>query len=162
AFVEATRLGKVTLEGLGGLGTDINSGVYVEGSGTVVKSADGALSITGTGQGHGTDNQGIEVVGAGVVEATGRGAVTLTGHAPGAPPAITFVSGNGSGSLQAGTGDVTLSGDVIDLGDPGSISGSGQLFLQPHTPSRPIQLGGTSDAPGYLTIKSADVAAIAP
>src|SRR5262249_13370908 len=102
-----------------------------------------------------------------VVGATGRGAVTLTGQAPGDTPAITFIGvsdfGTGKGSLQAGTGDVTLSGDVIDLGDPGSVSTTGhaRLFFQPFTASRPIQVGGTSDEPGKLTFTQADADASA-
>src|SRR5262249_14258580 len=112
-------------------------------------------------QGSGSGNYGILVDRLAVVEG-GSGNVTLTGQAPGDTAAITFPASDIGARLQAGMGDATLRGDVIDLGDPGSVSGSGRLFLQPYTASRPIRLGGTSDAPGHLTITSADAAAIAP
>ena len=71
------------------------------------------------------------------------------------------MSGTG-GTLATGSGDLTLIGNVIDLGAANSVSttGSAQLFFQPLTASRPIILGG-SDTTGSLVFSTTDRTAIA-
>jgi hypothetical protein len=96
--------------------------------------------------------------------AGGTGAVLLQGQAPGDTAAITFNAfGLGSGKLQSGGGDVTLTGDVIDLGLAGTITSTagGQLVFEPYSTNRPIVLGAGTDQPGALTFTPTDGAAIA-
>ncbi len=80
-----------------------------------------------------------------VTLSSGGGAITLTGDI-----------GNGIGSggtikltggvVQAGAGNIVLAGDVVTLGSANSINGTGSVTVQPATSSRPIQIGGISNA----------------
>jgi hypothetical protein len=56
----------------------------------------------------------------------------------------TFVFSNGgsiSGNLDGGAGNLTLTGDEIAFS--GSVSGTGNLILQPLTPTQSIKIGGS-------------------
>jgi filamentous hemagglutinin family protein len=66
---------------------------------------------------------------------------------------LTGTSGNNDGiwlkaPIASGTGNITLTTDRLDLNSGGGdkLSGSGNLILQPLTPSLDLQLGGTGSA----------------
>ena len=159
--------GTVTVQGTGGATSGgANIGVIVHVTGAMLTSSGGNISVTGTGGGTGSNDFGIDVENGAAVTATGSATLTLTGT--GAPTANTAavtasgaMSGTG-GALTTGSGNLTLIGNVIDLGAANSVSttGSAQLFFQPLTASRPIILGG-SDASGSLVFSTTDQAAIA-
>src|SRR5262249_34140898 len=141
-----------------------NTGVLITDTGTVVSTASGDLIITGIGQGSGNGNTGISVVGGATLRAGGAGKVRLVGDAPGDTGAINLVSG---ATLQSGSGDVTLEGDVINLTDANSLTSTGgstlifePLLTPPFTTLRPIVLGGTTNRTNALTFTSTDAAAI--
>ncbi len=57
--------------------------------------------------------------------------------------------------VNAGTGDLTLTGDEINFGD--RIRGTGSLVLQPATPSQEIAIGGSENTAG-LDMTAAELA----
>lgn len=61
----------ITLNGIGGNGTDSNYGVQLLDAGTKVTSVNGAIDITGGGAGTGLNNFGIFLRLGAVVESTG-------------------------------------------------------------------------------------------
>ncbi|AFZ24102.1 hypothetical protein Cylst_1845 [Cylindrospermum stagnale PCC 7417] len=63
--------------------------------------------------------------------------------------------------LDAGSNNLTLTADEIDLLTPNSVTGSGNLILQPFIASQNIALGGNSDSgAGTLDLTKTDLAAI--
>jgi hypothetical protein len=169
AVIQAGGTGDVTLTGTVGAGTDRNSGIYLDGTfdsgpNTTVAALGGNVFLNGTCQSTDVFDAGISLDDGTLVQAGGGGSVSLQGQAPGDTPALTFDTGFGTG-IQVDTGNVSLTGDVIDLGDPGSIASTsstvhaGQLSFAPFTPGRPIVLGG-SDTAGSLVFSADDASAI--
>ncbi len=64
-----------------------------------------------------------------------------------------------NGFVQAVGGNVTLGADVIDLGTPKSVSGTGYLLYTPIRSDRPMQIGGT-DTNTQLVFTEADRLAV--
>jgi filamentous hemagglutinin family protein len=143
--------GAITITGASTTGR----GVFIDSQGTL-NSQGGDISLTGTGLGEGiitfapitssggaisltgtsTGGDGITLSSlAGSVD-SGGGDITMTGT--GATAGITVFNGV---TVTAGTGDVTLNTDNPNI--LGAISGSGNLQIQPLTPSLSITLGGT-------------------
>ena len=152
AATASTTNGNLSITGTG----QTNDGV--DGSGTI-STANGALSITGTTDGAG---RGIDLF-EGVVQATGTGSIALQGALGSQGIDALFVES--SGAVTVASGNVILTGDVIDLvanaGKPTVTStGAGQLLFQPLTVGRSLFLGG-SDTPGSLVFTDADGSAVA-
>ena len=87
------------------------------------------------------------------------------GKAPSGTAAVFFDTGH-STKLKVATGNVTLTGDKIDLGDSDSIlctgtSGASHLTFDASTVGRAIVLGSGSDVANSLTFTTVDLAAIA-
>jgi hypothetical protein len=164
----------IIITGTGGTGTLANSGVEVGGTGAVVTSIDGAITLTGTGgPGSATLNDGV-LIGANVagngqvvntnshVSSTGVGTITIQGTAG---------SGTGSGSgidlqtagsaVSTGTGNVTLTTDnfVIDTTSTNINAGTNVVTLQPKTAGTAINLGG-ANAAGTLGLTNAELGTI--
>ncbi len=79
-----TTAGSITIDGIGGNGTNNNYGVYIVSNTTDVTSVDGAISIIGVGgSGSGDLNMGVYFNGIERIESTGTGAnaatITITG-----------------------------------------------------------------------------------
>ncbi|MEQ9239117.1 CHAT domain-containing protein, partial [Coleofasciculus sp. E2-BRE-01] len=76
----------------------------------------------------------------------------------------TFIFNNDasvSGNLDSNTGNLTLTGDEIDIA--GTVSGTGNLIMQPLTPSQDIQLGGAdSGNPGILDLTATELTQLQP
>ncbi len=144
--------------GTGSAGSDV--GVEVDVNGTV-GSAGGNILVIGTGAASGNDDFGISVANGGNLTAAGSGTLALTGSGGSAGTAAINVQ-TGGNTLTTDSGSLLLTGDIIDLGDPNSVSttGAAQLFFQPQTASRPIILGG-NDTAGSLVFTDSDLAAIA-
>jgi hypothetical protein len=88
------------------------------------------------------------------VQATGKGNISLTGKANINAIAINLIGGvidavNG--------GNVTLTGDSIQLFPQSQVKGTGTIQLQPLTPSLGISVGGTSTDDFSLNLSSDEV-----
>jgi hypothetical protein len=152
--------GTLTVSGTGGGTGQNNKGVYLNAGG-IESTGNGNVVITGTGAGSSANSNGVAVVGGSTILATVSGNVSLQGQAGANVAAIFFDMGHHS-ALGVNTGNVTLTGDVIDLGDANSVisaGGASHLLFQPLTPNRPIILGGSATA-GSLVFSSTDLAAI--
>ena len=80
ATVISTGTAAITLNGTGSsTGTDFNYGVLLADPGTLVQSINGNISVTGQGEGTGTDNYGVHVRAGAVVNSTGAATITLKG-----------------------------------------------------------------------------------
>ena len=135
ATIQSAGLGKVTLTGTGSAGTAINSGIWFN-EGTV-KSQNGDIALTGTGVGTAFSSYGINFAkGTPVtVQATGTGNISLTGKANNNSIPINLIGGVIDAALG---GNVTLTGDEIQLSAPTQVKGTGTtstITLQPLTPS---------------------------
>ncbi|MEG4366296.1 filamentous hemagglutinin N-terminal domain-containing protein, partial [Microcoleus sp. C2C6] len=138
ATIQTAQLGKVTLTGTGSAGTGTNSGIRLN-SGTV-RSENGDIALIGTGLGTSINNDGITLDSSEsttTVEATGKGNISLTGKA-------SYSSINLIGSVIDAPlgGNVTLTGDSIQLSPQTQVKGTGTIQLQPLTPSLDISVGG--------------------
>lgn len=124
AYIESTasgiNAGTITLTGTGGNGNDSNHGVYITGTGTEIRSIDGAMSFIGQGGSNGTigssDNYGIYVADGADITSTGTGADAAT---------ITF-DGTGGAGYDNNIG-VNISGiGVVVTSDTGNIDITGR------------------------------------
>ncbi|MEG4632728.1 filamentous hemagglutinin N-terminal domain-containing protein, partial [Microcoleus sp. AR_TQ3_B6] len=141
--IQTAGLGKVTLRGVGSGGTGANFGIGMN-SGTV-RSQNGDIALTGTGIGASTNNDGINFSTGGpiTVQATGTGNISLTGIANNNTLPINLISG----VIAATGGNVTLTGDEIQLSGTTQVNGKGTITLQPRTTSLDILIGGTQNTP---------------
>ncbi|MEG5072695.1 CHAT domain-containing protein [Microcoleus sp. B3-D2] len=155
--VNSAGLGKVTLTGTGSGGTGSNSGIRLD-IGTI-GSQDGDIALTGTGVGTDSSSYGINL-GQGYegltnrVQSTGTGNINLTGKANNNSIPINIIDGVIDAALG---GNVTLTGDEIQLSETSQVNGIGTIQLQPLTPSLDITVGGnTADA--RLNLSAAELA----
>jgi hypothetical protein len=166
AQVEVTGTGPLTITGTSGQGPEnYASGVEVDSAGTAILGSSGGITIKGTSRSSGTGSRGVSVEFGALIQAASTGAVSLTGQAASSMPAIYFDNGNNS-ELKVDTGNVTLTGNVIDLGQGNSIfstttSGLSHLAFQAYTYGRAIVIGAGSDVPNALTFTTTDIGAIA-
>ncbi|NGX34303.1 MAG: Heme/hemopexin-binding protein, partial [Candidatus Anoxychlamydiales bacterium] len=115
--------GTVTLDGTGGDGTDSNYGVFQDGnalSTTQIYSTNGALSITGEGDGSGTLNFGIYNYRQGQIYSSGS-TITLTGTGGGGTGSNYGVYQDGSGSANT---KIYTTGDTLSITGTGGNGGS--------------------------------------
>ncbi|XFA72719.1 filamentous hemagglutinin N-terminal domain-containing protein [Thermosynechococcaceae cyanobacterium Okahandja] len=140
AQVRTTGSGAITYTGTGGNGSNDNYGILL--SDTSITSTDGAISLTGAGgQGTGVSNFGIFQRDGAQVTST-RGNITYTGT--GANSAEGIRTEIGSNLIGNGTtGNINLTADRMRLNDL-SISGTGNLTIQPLTPNTSIGLNSGS------------------
>ncbi|MEG5035473.1 two-partner secretion domain-containing protein, partial [Microcoleus sp. AT3-D2] len=155
ATIQTAGLGKVTLTGTGSAGTDSNSGIRLR-DGTV-KSENGDIVLTGTGVGAAFSNYGIHFIpfeGSNSVQAMGTGNISLTGKANNNSIPINLTAGVIDATLG---GNVTLTGDEIQLSGKIEVKGTGTIQLEPLTPTLDITVGGnTADA--RLNLSTAELA----
>ena len=119
----------------------------LSGIGGLVKTSGGDLTIDGTVTGAAaTGIGGIQVQQKAPFQAGGAGHVRSTCASRRENPGIAFDT-SGSG-ITAGTGDVSLEGNVIDLGTANSIGGAGGLTFNADT--RKLVLGGSHQDGGIV------------
>ena len=152
SLIESTGIGNITLNGTGGNGTVNNRGIELQGASnpninrSVIRTNDGNINLTGTGNGIENFNIGIFLNNGGVVESNGTGNISLTGTGVNDAAGIRLEDD----SSIIGNGDITLTADEISLlllqgtVSP-QIMGNGTLRLQPLTPSLGITIGGTTN-----------------
>ena len=143
--ITSTGTGTITLDGTGGSGTNSNYGVRLS-TGMHITSAAGDVLIAGQGGGNGggTNNYGIIHTGysGAVVTSNGSANITFDGRGKGGSAGVKTNAINGSQT----TGNVTLIADT-DMGTDsivltGSVSGAGNLLLQPLNPASTIGIAG--------------------
>ncbi|TAF68678.1 MAG: filamentous hemagglutinin N-terminal domain-containing protein [Oscillatoriales cyanobacterium] len=154
ATVQTAGLGKVTLTGTGSAGTGTNSGIWLNSA--TVKSQNGDISLTGTGVGTAFSSYGVTFPAAPLVtvQATGTGNISLTGKANNNSIPINLAGGAIDAVLG---GNVTLTGDEIQLSATSQVKGTGTIQLQPLTPSLDISVGGNT-ADSRLNLSAAELA----
>ncbi|CBN54033.1 MULTISPECIES: CHAT domain-containing protein [Kamptonema] len=138
--IETTGVGTVALTGNGATGTGANAGIYVFNN-SEVRSQDGNITFIGNGAGSGSSNYGIYSNNNSTIQSTGTGDITLQGSGTGTASGL-GISLFGSGNVTAGSGNVTLIADEIDIYPNNYVSGAGNLTVRPLTPSLNIDLVG--------------------
>ncbi|MCL4207851.1 MAG: autotransporter-associated beta strand repeat-containing protein, partial [Pirellulaceae bacterium] len=111
----------ISIHGTGGSASDQDHGVFVTGSSTQIASLDGAIDITGIGQGLGPNTHGVYIF-SGItlaINATGSATIDITGNGAGAAPGVQVVS-----PISSGTGAVTIESvdDDIVFGAAGDVT----------------------------------------
>ncbi|MDZ8262094.1 CHAT domain-containing protein [Nostoc sp. ChiQUE01b] len=141
SIITATKTGTITLEGIAGVGTDISEGIYI-GANSKVRSANGNISLMGTGgNGGGNRNFGILLENGAEVESTGTGNITLEGASSNSTEGIS-IKNSSINPTGTGSGTIALTADEMNFLGSTQIKGTGILQLQPRTPSLGITLGG--------------------
>jgi filamentous hemagglutinin family protein len=157
----ASTGGNVTVTGTGGAGTNNNYGAYLNGTRARLESASGNVTVTGRGAGTGTNNDGVRLNAGAQVTSTGAGtgAIVMTGTGAGTAPGVRTV---GTGTLIGAathSGDITVSADTATGADSivlanTSISGTGQLYLQPIDPASTV---GVAGGPGKFNLSNTEL-----
>ncbi len=163
AAITSTGAGSITLNGTGGNGTSDNYGVRLS-SGMQISSANGDIAITGQGAGTGSSNYGIiDTNSSGAITATGSANITLDGRGVGGAGINSAAIIHGSPS----SGNVTLVADTVGGASSivlsgATISGAGNLLLQPLKPATPIELARSLLTTGAFNLTSAELNTIQP
>ncbi len=124
-----SRGGEIIFSGNSG---DADGILVFEANGTPsIDSGGGSLTFNGTSTGRG---RGVSVE---VDTNSTGGNINVTGQSS------NNVGINISSRLASGTGNLTLTADSISLDPNASITGTGNLVLQPLTPSLNLDIGGT-------------------
>ncbi len=159
-LVESTgtgaSVGTITFNGVGGLGSNLNTGIFIDG-GSRVKSADGAIQLSGTGlDTSGTGNDGIHIETGGSVQTTGLATASIVGASATAssfgiallnPSTLTL---NGAtNSLVADRMSIDVVGATINA--PGKA-----VSLRPKTNGIAINLGAV-DSNSSLGLSNAEL-----
>jgi filamentous hemagglutinin family protein len=121
--------GKITFNGTG-TGAGTSGGIYIA-EGNTVTSGGGDIIFAGT------SSNWNGIINLGPINSLG-GQILLTGN-----------SGSGFGinvsnAIASGSGNLTLTADTINVEANASVTGTGNLLVQPLTPSLPLPIGGTS------------------
>jgi filamentous hemagglutinin family protein len=158
--VQTSGGGTISLTGTGGSPTTggISVGVYVYGAASSVQTANGALTINGTGgAGTGTNNPGVSVE-QGAVRTTGTGAINVTGV--GGFEGVGVIVSGSTGTITTANGNITVTGTgggggandivgvlVTNISGGGTIAstGTGQVTL--------TGTGGSSTGDGNTGIR---------
>ncbi|MEM7111121.1 MAG: hypothetical protein AAF614_01725 [Chloroflexota bacterium] len=111
-----TNAATITIIGTGGMGTNANSGVSIEGPSTDIISVEGNITIMGEGGPSTTNNVGISLSNFGKIESTGMGSNAAT---------ITLIGTGGNGTVgNAGVATVGL-GLITSIDGDINIDGTG-------------------------------------
>ncbi len=145
--------GDVNLLGFGGNSPGgFNEGIIFF-SGSITSSGFGDLALTGVGSG-GSGN-GILIQAGSLVEATAAGDIDLSGIRAGASQDVLF-NGGTLGSAT-GTGELTITADLLDFENANAIQGAGELTIKPRTVSETVGVGGGA---GTLNVSDVEISKI--
>lgn len=110
----AASAGSITVDGIGGNGTQSNDGVQINSS--TLRTGNGGIAVTGTGRGNGASNRGL-LFNKATVQTLGNGAITLIGTATQTASGTAATSNDGvylngvTNVNTAGTGGITITGN---------------------------------------------------
>ncbi|TAG86760.1 MAG: filamentous hemagglutinin N-terminal domain-containing protein, partial [Oscillatoriales cyanobacterium] len=158
AQVRSTNTGDITFTGTGKGSGDNNTGILIQG--LVESTGTGKVTLNGVGgDGKGNNNQGINIDVPAQVGSTKSGDITFTGTGKGSGKDNIGIAILGLVESKGTGGNVTLTGDRIQLLAPSEVKGAGTIRLQPLTPSLGITVGGTDlDDPNVLQLRNAELA----
>src|SRR5207244_2970119 len=110
-----------------------------------VQTADGQITITGTGTGSDAVSYGVFLQTGGpgaTIASSGAGTIAVTGTASGTSTGIFAASTGHNIGSATGTGNVTLIADTMDFANIGvRAGGAGVITVKPFTASRQIEIG---------------------
>ena len=127
AVVESTGTGNLTLTGTGE-GSFGSDGIDLRDRDSRVSSIDGDIHLTGTSLKTGSGNEGIDLLNHAAIESTGTGNLVLEGLAPDLGIDIA------NSSISLASGDMTLTGNAIQLTGSTRLGGSGAIAFEPADP----------------------------
>ncbi|MCA9049657.1 MAG: hypothetical protein KDA89_13070, partial [Planctomycetaceae bacterium] len=107
-----TTTGNINIVGLGGNGTGLNNGIYINNSPANITTTNGNITLTGTGGGTGNDSRGVTIHAGAVVQSTGSGHIEITAVA-GTNTVEGFALDNSDLGAAAGTGNTTITATEI-------------------------------------------------
>ncbi|MEG4829285.1 filamentous hemagglutinin N-terminal domain-containing protein, partial [Microcoleus sp. F8-D3] len=139
--------GNITLNGTSGTNLFIptpHEGIVVTGA-SKVTSANGNITLTGTGNGIGSDNNGIDVNTTSSVESIGTGSITFNGTGGNGTDGNQGISISTS-TVRAGTGSITFNG----TGGNGTFNNPG-ISIDSSTVRAGGNINLTGNAAGTLT-----------
>ncbi|OGT79553.1 MAG: hypothetical protein A3H91_15460, partial [Gammaproteobacteria bacterium RIFCSPLOWO2_02_FULL_61_13] len=163
SFVETTGGGTLQITGTGGAG---GAGIGVQSA--RVTSSTGDITLIGTGT-SGAGNSGLSldteqaISGVGVIESTGSANIFITATAAsGGTGIISRDTQGGSPTVNrignsAMTGDITLTTDTMDITTTMTITGQGNLYIEPENTGTSIGLAGGS---GTLNLTTTELGKI--
>jgi hypothetical protein len=105
-----------------------------------IQAPDGSITVNGTGI-RGQDNASITLKGATTLNAnltTNNQAIAIAGN---------VISSSSNVAITTGTGNITLTGDEIDLNGP--VSGTGAIVLEPLMDNKAIAIGNIRQCLNY-------------
>ncbi|MEM9214888.1 MAG: filamentous hemagglutinin N-terminal domain-containing protein [Cyanobacteria bacterium P01_F01_bin.150] len=165
--IEAIGTGSIDISGISGTNgveSDGNQGIYIGEQGAAITTANGDITLRGTGRGVGDNHFGIWFGSGdgGLIQAAGAGNVTLEGRVVGANNnSVGLHIIDGGAIATTGTGNITLTANDITLRDDSQgVSGFNRLQLQPLDPDRDITIGGGTIG-DRLHLDSSELAQIA-
>ena len=129
-------------------GVDLNDKFVIESLGTGADAAN--IVIHGTGSG--TDSNGVQIRDPMTEISSAAGNITITGIA-GAGTGVDITTETDT-EISAGTGDIILWANTLDLG--ATTSGTGRLEIRPRTAGTTIGLGSAST--GTLNLDPSELA----
>ncbi|MEB3309851.1 MAG: choice-of-anchor Q domain-containing protein [Snowella sp.] len=159
-----TTTGNITLTGTNNSSGSFNDGILLFDN-SAISSQDGNIHLEGTSNANGENNDGVEINpnSSVLVETTGSGNITIIGTATVSGEGVNTgrtktntgsinITGTGindpDGEIKifqvesTGGGNITLTGNTI--GFDGDIKSTGNLVLQPLTPSTSIGIGNSA------------------
>jgi len=112
-----------------------------------IQAPDGSITVAGEIQGQ--DNASITLKGSTTLNAnltTNNQAITIAGNT---------IRSAGNVAITSGTGNITLTGDEIDLNGP--VSGTGSIVLEPLTEDKAIAIGNIANNTDALDLTATEL-----
>jgi filamentous hemagglutinin family protein len=136
--------GDINLTGVGQGSTSASDGVEIAEDSIVEVTGNGTILLNGTGGSGISDNQGVRIWKSSQVR-TNSGTVDVIGvSGTGMDSYGIQLADNGELGQETQTGNLTLTTDTLDIDNTFNVVGTGQLQVQPLTPSLGITIGDTS------------------
>ena len=155
---------KIAITGVGGGGSDFNTGIWLQTLSNAISSVDGNVTLTGTAtDSTGTGNDGVRILSGGGITITGTASLTTTGTAASSDPTGSDSFGINVGAAAstsvlslAGT-NTTFIADSMNITSTATINAAANtVALRPRTGGRSISLGA-ADSSSTLGLTDAEL-----
>ncbi len=144
--IETTGSGSIEIVGNGGDWMDLSAGIWMEGEGISVTTANGNLSVTGFGGGleGGTSNRGI-LINDSLLSAGGSGNLTIHGTGGSGDNEIDGVQIGSGSMLEVSSGDLSITGIAGGTLGIGVMitENAGDIRVLSNSPAASIAITGT-------------------
>ena len=170
AIIQTTGTGALSLTGASASVGIIQAGISIGGAGTQLRTANGAMTLDGVGNGAGTNSFGVVVFDGAKISSTGAGNIdiyaiannfTSAGLAVDGPSSISIASN--FLTIAAGNNDTSPGGgDQIRFDSAGgaSINGNGAAQLRLNPINNTVGIGVGTGSFGTFNLNNTDIAAI--